>query len=54
MMSKLGEIAVHVFVAAVVLASCFFWWRASDECSTKHGVLVKDVMGFPACLPGAK
>lgn len=50
----MGQVAMWVFVAAVLFASGFVWCSASEDCSKKHGVLVKDAAGLPACVPEAR
>jgi hypothetical protein len=48
------EIALWSFVALVLVATCYVWCGATKDCEAKHGVLIKDAAGLPACVPTAK
>ena len=47
------EVFMYIFVGIVLVASGVCWWNASSDCSARHGVLIKDAAGLPACVPEA-
>jgi hypothetical protein len=53
-MGQVAKWSASAFAFVVVVSIVARWCAASEECSKKHGVLVRDAAGFPVCVPEAR